>query len=349
MASVFLDFVFEQMPTLLIIIGGILFSGKHIHLCDQKRWNKDDQDSTESEESLSEMSEDETAIWFDGVDKKLIELHTRPKKSLVEVSGRGSLVTRTPLISYKAIVKRRNGKLEQKEKASTSTKGDKRNESKSESSSIPIKDLVKPTSGVTDELALDCEMVECYGNKSVLARVSIVNLFGHPILDSYAAPPSTVTDYRTRYSGIRKRDLDHAPTFEEVQAQVARLIKDKIVVGHAIHNDFAVLKLNHPHEHTRDTAKYFGRNYFLGKNPSLKKLSESVLGVKIQQCEHDSVQDAQATMKLYVTVREKWEETMLKKLAHGASMSGHNNAQKKKKQKTKPKKKKMKAFFVETI
>lgn len=182
-------------------------------------------------------------------------------------------------------------------------------------------------------------MVECYSHQSVLARVSVVNLFGHPIFDSYVEPPAKVTDYRTKYSGIRRCDLENAPSFETVQKQVSKLIKDRIVVGHAIHNDFSALKLSHPVDKTRDTSHYYGRHYFLGKTPSLKKLSQSLLGITIQKGEHDSVQDAQATMKLYVKVREKWNEGVQKNIQSG----------KHKKQKTKPMKKKVKAFFVETI
>lgn len=292
----------------------------------------------------SEMGEPEN-IWFDGVDKKLIEAHSRDKTKLVEGSDK-TLVTKTPLESLPSFSKKKVNKknLEQNGvKTNGITNGHKKKscEDKSSTSSATL-EHIKPNTGITDELAIDCEMVECYHHKSVLARVSIVNLFGHPILDSYVAPPSKVTDYRTRYSGIRKKDLDNAPDFETIQAEVARIIKDKIVVGHAIHNDFSVLKMSHPPEKTRDTSHYF-KNFFLGKTPSLKKLSETILGVSIQKGEHDSVQDAQATMKLYVHVRDKWNDKVVKKIHSKAT--DHRNT---KKQKTKPKKKKIKAFYVTT-
>jgi DNA polymerase III epsilon subunit-like protein len=41
-------------------------------------------------------------------------------------------------------------------------------------------------------------------------------------------------------SGIKPGDLDGAPPFEEVRAKVKELIKDKIIVGHALFNDLAV-------------------------------------------------------------------------------------------------------------
>lgn len=261
-------------------------------------------------------------IWFDGVDKKLIETHSI--KSNPSINDDKPLLTKTSL-------------------AQLSTHKSKRQHEKSNHSEKAIKPTrpkasIQPNTGLTDELALDCEMVECYHHKSVLARVSIVNLFGHPILDRYVAPPSKVTDYRTRYSGIRRKDLVDAPDFETVQKEVTDIIRGRIVVGHAIHNDFEVLKINHPRDKTRDTSEYY-RYLFQGKTPSLKKLSESVLGVAIQNGEHDSVQDAQATMKLYVKERDKWN-TKLMKSSH--SGQGHGR------QKKKPKKKKVKTFYVMT-
>jgi RNA exonuclease 4 len=53
-------------------------------------------------------------------------------------------------------------------------------------------------------LAIDCEMVGVgpEGYKSALARISIVNYFGHVILDTYVKPQEQITDYRTKHSGI---------------------------------------------------------------------------------------------------------------------------------------------------
>lgn len=320
-----LDFIFEQLADLLIYklnkplnksIGSIFYK------------------SDELDETLSDMGED---IWFDGVDKRLIEAHS--KKVVLAKGEEKSLITKTPLLSYTGLLKKR--KINQTN--GSSQNGIHPNNNGASTSHPSNSDLsrftIAPSTGATEEIALDCEMVECYSHKSVLARVSVVNLFGHPIFDSYVEPPAKVTDYRTKYSGIRKCDLENAPSFETIQKQIAKLIKDRIVVGHAIHNDFSALKLSHPTDKTRDTSHYFGRNYFLGKTPSLKKLCHSLLGITIQKGEHDSVQDAQATMKLYVKVREKWNEGVQKNIQTG----------KQKKQKTKPIKKKVKAFFVETI
>lgn len=97
-------------------------------------------------------------------------------------------------------------------------------------------------------IALDCEMVGIgiNGRDHMLARVSIVNETGDIILDKYVKPTTLVVDYRTKYSGITPMDLINAHEFAEVQADVARIKYNRILVGHALHNDMKTLKLDHP-------------------------------------------------------------------------------------------------------
>ena len=55
-------------------------------------------------------------------------------------------------------------------------------------------------------------------------------------------------------------------------------------------NAFQVLYLDHPRKKVRDTSRYRGfRRLFQGKTPSLKKLTGKVLGVNVQEGEHNSV------------------------------------------------------------
>lgn len=58
-------------------------------------------------------------------------------------------------------------------------------------------------------LGLDCEMVGVGidGSESSLARVSLVNYHGAVILDEYVRQKERVVDYRTKWSGIRPKDL----------------------------------------------------------------------------------------------------------------------------------------------
>jgi len=53
-----------------------------------------------------------------------------------------------------------------------------------------------------------------------------------------------------------------------------------------------VLFLSHPRKRIRDTSRFKKfRQLTGGKTPSLKKLSEKVLGVRVQEGEHNSVSD----------------------------------------------------------
>jgi RNA exonuclease 4 len=151
-------------------------------------------------------------------------------------------------------------------------------------------------------VGIDCEMVGVGGDedRSVLARVSIVNFHGTQIYDSFVRPMEFVTDWRTHVSGVSPRNMATARSFEEVQASVAQIIKDRVLVGHAIKNDLAVMMLSHPKRDIRDTSRFSGfRKYSGGRAPSLKKLAKEILGIDIQGGEHSSIEDARATMLLF--------------------------------------------------
>merc|ERR1712156_62215 len=192
---------------------------------------------------------------------------------------------------------------------------------KSSTDSIETNDskhLVKEKSfkGLTKTLAMDCEMVGVNhgGKDSILARASIVNQFGHCVYDKFVKPTDKVTDYRTKVSGIRPQDIKNGEDFKKVQQEIADMLKGRILVGHSIKHDLKVLFLDHPKKFIRDTSSYKPfRASFGGKTPSLKNLTSRMLGVAVQEGEHSSVQDAQATMRLYTMFRKEWENELLKK------------------------------------
>ncbi|KAL7422056.1 hypothetical protein Q5752_003831 [Cryptotrichosporon argae] len=166
-------------------------------------------------------------------------------------------------------------------------------------------------------LAIDCEMV---GSRSgqALAKVGIVDHAGAVVLETFVfVHPHNIVDYRSSSSGIKPGDLASAPTFEAVRKQVKEIVNGKILVGHAIFNDLAVLEHRHPYEDVRDTALYYPFRRRLGvvhegQYPSLKKLTADVLGDVIQRGEgHDPIEDARATMALFQTVREAYETALI--------------------------------------
>ena len=62
---------------------------------------------------------------------------------------------------------------------------------------------------MTKTVAIDCEFVGVGpgGQENMLARVSVVNQFGHCVYDKFVKPTELVKDYRTHVSGVRSQDL----------------------------------------------------------------------------------------------------------------------------------------------
>ncbi|GAB5583842.1 apoptosis-enhancing nuclease [Prionailurus iriomotensis] len=165
-------------------------------------------------------------------------------------------------------------------------------------------------------VAIDCEMVGTgpKGHVSSLARCSIVSYHGDVLYDEYVLPPCHIVDYRTRWSGIRKQHMVNATPFKVARSQILKILAGKIVVGHAIHNDFKALQYSHPKSLTRDTSHIppLNRKAECPENAtvSLKCLTKKLLNRDIQvgKSGHSSVEDAQATMELYKLVEVEWEQ-----------------------------------------
>ena len=92
--------------------------------------------------------------------------------------------------------------------------------------------------------------------------------------------------FRTKLSGIRPENLEHAEDFEKVQGKVAEIIKDKIVVGQSITYDMNYLKLHHRADLLRDTSEIHKTD---SKTFSLKELAANELGISIQVRQHQSL------------------------------------------------------------
>jgi len=188
-------------------------------------------------------------------------------------------------------------------------------------------------------VSLDCEMVGIAGDskktslaakhgedESSLARVSVVNYYGAILLDVFVRQRERVTDWRTAVSGVRESDMVNAKPFSEVQKAVSDLLKDRILVGHAVHNDLQALLLSHPHNMIRDSQILTGKYGTLStqlpadtvgaltapikrnKRAALKKLVNQELDIDIQSGEHSSVLDARAAMALYRLHRKIWDK-----------------------------------------
>lgn len=165
-------------------------------------------------------------------------------------------------------------------------------------------------------VAIDCEMVGTgpRGRVSELARCSVVSYHGDVLYDKYIRPELPIEDYRTRWSGITRQHMRKAIPFQEAQKEILKLLKGKVVVGHALHNDFRALKYAHPRSQTRDTTSVPGLLSQPGLHTrarvSLKELALQLLHKRIQvgRLGHSSVEDAMTAMELYRLVEVQWEQ-----------------------------------------
>ncbi|XVF04291.1 hypothetical protein REPUB_Repub05bG0069700 [Reevesia pubescens] len=184
---------------------------------------------------------------------------------------------------------------------------------------------------VTDVLAMDCEMVGVgQGNKSALGRVSLdKSISGLKHLPLHCKVQEGVIAFGKNFGHNACFFVSAAKDFWAVQKKVAELIKGRILVGHALHNDLKALLLTHPKKDLRDTSEY---QPFLkeGRRKALRHLAAEVLGVEIQTGEHCPVDDARAAMLLYQKNRKGWEKSAKDQLRL-------KEKQKKRKQRKKPK------------
>lgn len=162
-------------------------------------------------------------------------------------------------------------------------------------------------------VALDCEMVGVGDEKaSALARCSVVDYEGDVLYDVYVKPDQPITDYRTQWSGIRPKHMKNAISFRSARKKVKRIIRNRVLVGHALQFDLKVLKLKQYSDLIRDTSKHIPLRALAGfprnSTPSLKRLTRQLLKWDIQLNEHSSVEDAQAAMLLYRICEEQWEK-----------------------------------------
>jgi len=149
------------------------------------------------------------------------------------------------------------------------------------------------------------------------------------LLDTFVQVPDRVTDFRTHVSGVRAADIkaknDAAMELHACRLKVGEMLKDKILVGHALKNDLSALMLDHPKHDIRDTAKYrpfmrpSGRGGGKMRPRKLRDLVKQHLGLDIQVAgeAHCSIDDATATMKLYQFAKDEWDKDLASKKKGG--------------------------------
>ncbi|OJD13444.1 hypothetical protein AJ78_06097 [Emergomyces pasteurianus Ep9510] len=111
-----------------------------------------------------------------------------------------------------------------------------------------------PSPDIRTAVAIDCEMGQASSGDSELIRVTLIDYFSSAVLiDSLVYPSVKMEDYRTRFSGVSKRDMETAIRSGTciMGRDNARLAMWKyvgpetVVVGHSAHNDLESLRWIH--------------------------------------------------------------------------------------------------------
>ncbi|KAF9459449.1 hypothetical protein BDZ94DRAFT_1171645, partial [Collybia nuda] len=153
----------------------------------------------------------------------------------------------------------------------------------------------------------------CSEKIPMVARVSIVDYWGHTILDTYVRPTHYVEDYSGHKTGLKLAHLENAPLFELVQLRVAEIIKGKVMIGHTLWTALSVLGLSHPALYTRDLALFW---------PLRKKLkSRSIIDlptlVQLFMCREvgmgyeDSLELSRSSLDLFRCCEELFERIIV--------------------------------------
>ncbi|KAJ1833979.1 poly(A)-specific ribonuclease [Coemansia sp. RSA 2711] len=144
----------------------------------------------------------------------------------------------------------------------------------------------------------------------VLARLSAVranpgDLHGVPFIDDYVAISRPVFDLATQYSGIHAGDLTvglspyRLSTMKEVYKKLRLLVDcNCVIIGHGLKHDFRVCNIVVPPALQRDTMLLFQSPSHI-RPISLRFLYWYFSRKSIQTREHSSVEDAQATLKVF--------------------------------------------------
>ncbi|KAG4077786.1 hypothetical protein HA402_011215 [Bradysia odoriphaga] len=166
--------------------------------------------------------------------------------------------------------------------------------------SVPTCDInYVPTQA--DIFALDCEMCYTVAGSEII-RITVVDIDGKVVYDTYVKPTHRVINYNTAYSGMDAKSLENVTcTLSDVQAKLCSMFHSKtILIGHSLESDLKALKL--VHSMVVDTSVLFiqhrGR-----RSPVKRRLKTVVLDflhrhIQIDGSGHSSLEDAKACIDL---------------------------------------------------
>lgn len=150
-------------------------------------------------------------------------------------------------------------------------------------------------------ISIDCEMVRCEDGSEEVVKVCAVDQNLETVMDLLVKPSKPVVNYLTEITGVTAEDLEGVTcNLKDLQKKLKKLLTPKtIVIGHSLHHDLRVLKVDHAR--VIDTAFIFQyQNKPSCYTPSLSNLCKVVLGHDLREegKPHICLDDAIAAMRL---------------------------------------------------
>lgn len=144
-------------------------------------------------------------------------------------------------------------------------------------------------------VSIDVEKVATqYGAEP--SQVVIVDYDNNILYETYVNPRGSPKSAIVKRGIDRK--LDVSKPYDIVREEVIEIIKDKIIIGHDLHNEFLAFELDESKYKTIDTAKLPIFSIITLRPRRLKDLVKEVLDRDIQTGKHDAKEDAIATMDI---------------------------------------------------
>ncbi|EPQ60966.1 nucleotide-binding protein [Gloeophyllum trabeum ATCC 11539] len=144
----------------------------------------------------------------------------------------------------------------------------------------------------------------------LLSRLSITDYRGNVVLDTYVRPIRAVTDYRTAETGLYPEHLSSGRPFDEIQRDVANIIRDRILVGYCLWDFLSVMGTSHPAIDTRDVALFlpFRQTLRAKKMVPLSTLVDRLMRRNIGTGLEDPLENARAALDLFRSCEDVWED-----------------------------------------
>ncbi|KAN0009292.1 hypothetical protein ACTFIU_006571 [Dictyostelium citrinum] len=176
--------------------------------------------------------------------------------------------------------------------------------------------LISPNQKEIDNLnesskffSIDCKIIEIEGNKGTLGKVCIANQNGQIVYEKIVKPMDKIVDFRTKFTGLTRDKVQREGTdFLQVQKEVEKILRHKILVGHDLVHDLKNLKLAHKKKLLRDATqftKFF--NPDTNSEDSLKSIAKRELNFSPDNWEPSGKRDTIINVILYKQNHKEWE------------------------------------------